>query len=91
MFSIPGDLSRLIFVIFRGIPLKIVEELGFALNGAVVFFCGEQNSSYNSPQQTIASVRSSTGPHGGWLAVLRSYLCPTPLARVRVFSRRSFR
>ena len=91
MFSFLGDLCSLMLGCLLGFPRQIVEELDRSIDGCVEFFFGWLDESHDQAQQTTASARSSVGPPGDWLTVVRSFLRPNRLARVRVPSRRSIR
>jgi hypothetical protein len=91
MFSFLGDLFSLVLGFLLRMPRLIVEELNQSVIGCVEFFRVWLNESQDSRQQTIATTRSSIGPPGDWLTVVRSFLRPKRLARVRVPTRRSIR
>ena len=91
MFSFLGGLLSLLLGYLLGFPRRIIEELDRSMDGCVEFFRAWLTESLDSPQQTIASSRSSVGPPGDWLTLVRSFLRPTRLARVRVPARRSIR
>ncbi len=91
MFSFLGDLFGLLMACLWKLFQRSVEGLDQAANGWVLFFYDWLYGSCNSPQQTIASARSSVGPPGDLLTWLWSFVRPIPLARVRVPARRSIR
>jgi hypothetical protein len=91
MFSFLGDLFSLMLGSLLGFPRRIVEELDLSMDGCVEFFRVWLNESHDPQQQMIASARSSVGPPGDWLALVRTYLRPARLARVRVRAHHSIR
>ena len=90
MFTFLGDLFSLMLGLLK-LPRRIVEELNQSVNGCIEFFRVWLSESHDSPQQPIATTRSSIGPPGDWLTFVRSLLRPNRLARVRVPTRRSIR
>ncbi len=91
MFSFLGDLFGLLMAYLWKWFQRSVEGLHQAVAGSVEFFFVWLYGPHNSPQQTIASARSSVGPPGDTLAWLWSFVRPIPLACVRVPARRSIR
>ncbi|WP_010586033.1 hypothetical protein [Schlesneria paludicola] len=91
MNSFLRELFSLMLGCLLGLPRLLVEELNRTLNGCREFLRVWLDDSQNSPQQTMAPTQSSVGPPGDWLTLVRSWLRPTPLARVRVPARRSIR
>ena len=91
MFSFLGDLFGLLMACLWKWFQRSVEGFDRAVDGWVECFYVRLYGSHNSPQQTVASARSSVGPPGELLAWLRQLVRPIPLARVRVPARRSIR
>ena len=91
MFSFLGDLFGLLMACLWKWFQRSVEGLDQAVIGWGQCFCVWLCGSHNSPQQTIASARSSVGPPWDLLTWLWSIVRPIPLARVRVSARRSIR
>jgi hypothetical protein len=96
MFSFLGGLFVLLLTRLWSLPRRIVEGLDQAIDGGVDFFHEWLHGTDESSQQAIAAARSSVGPPGDWWTwlwsfVVRSFVRPTPLARVRVPARRSIR
>ena len=91
MFSFLGGLFGLLLACLWKPFQRPVEGLDQAIDGWVQLFYVWLYGSDNSPQQTIASARSSVGPPEDLLTWLWSFVRPIPLARVRVPARRSIR
>ena len=91
MFSFLGELFGLLLTCLWKLFQRPVEGLDRAIDGLVQSFYVWLYDLHDSPQQTIASARSSVGPPGDLLTWLWSFVRPTPLARVRVPARRSIR
>ena len=91
MFSFLGGLCSLVVAYLLRLPRQIAEELGQSFDGFVQFFVSWLHGSHDESQQAIGSARSAIGPPRDWLSIVRSFLRPTSLARVRVPSRRSIR
>ena len=89
MFSFLGELFGALAAFLWGIPQRIVENFDSAWKSLVVFVNVGFDARRDSPEQTIASMRSSVGPPQDWLSLLRSLLWPIPMVRVRVPARRS--
>lgn len=89
MFSILGGFFGLLLSFLCRLPQRVLCALDRSLDGLIELFYEWLIEPLDSPQRTVASAQSSTGPPGDWLTLVRSFLWPTRLARVRVPSRRS--
>lgn len=90
MFSFLGDLLVLLLSRLWDFPRRVAEGFDRAVDALVLFFYDWLHGADESSQQAMAA-RLSVGPPTDFWSWLRSFVRPTPLARVRVPSRRSIR